>query len=667
MAKAIRMKDESGQLLPVTNGVLVQYNSSYSVSSYISNLVEEIANTEAATAAALTTLNHKDNVIMGYIDDMRATYVTYSYLNSFLDTEILPAIPTVDNRILSSSENPVQNKVIYEALEDVRVTVDRALDASSYNPVRNSVITQTIINNENTTSQALHGLDTRVTYLETAYTYFSDIDDELSETSYKAVTNAAITQEFNTLSDVTATALTDHNNRITDLEEKNTLCYYDASWLCSYENNDSVSLDLTNELLRYKNTTTVLINGKQCEVVNFSTTEVVNGQLAMRIQVVEVSYIKEISHATTEDYNGYGVGDGGITINTTKLQRPRSNPLIEDTTTPYTKKYSYDTVIEPWSIIETTLANGLSYYDASWMDGTDGSQSLSGSFLTSANDAYTAFTNNEYFYINGNICDVSYSGNVLNMSYTYYSGKQPKIRHFDITFTDRITTLERSSMGIAMFSTRQSVSSLVVGDPTEYSGTISYCNGNYYFVNSDYSIGNGRHKKILTKSDIDSELSATSYNAVTNSAVTIEIDTLSDVTATALTNHNNRLTELEVAYAYFSDIDDELSETSYKALTNARITQEFDTLSDVTATALTDHENRLNVIERRFNVVDNTATEMNNRLTALENYKNNTLPTILDGFHTTDADLTTRINALEQSLALVNTLLNTIVYGAQEV
>ena len=68
------------------------------------------------------------------------------------------------------------------------------------------------------TDGVLYSYNTRITALETAYAYLSDIDDELSETSYKAVTNATITYEFNTLADVTATALTDHNNRIIDLE-----------------------------------------------------------------------------------------------------------------------------------------------------------------------------------------------------------------------------------------------------------------------------------------------------------------------------------------------------------------------------------------------------------------------------------------------------------------
>ncbi len=549
MAKAIRMKDESGQLLPVTNGVLVQYNSSYSVSSYISNLVEEIANTEAATAAALTTLNHKDNVIMGYIDDMRATYVTYSYLNSFLDTEIIPSIPVVDNRILSSSENPVQNKVIYEALEDVRVTVDTALDASSYNPVRNSVITQTIINNENTTSQALHGLDTRVTYLETAYTYFSDIDDELSETSYKAVTNAAITQEFNTLSDVTATALTDHNNRITDLEEKNTLCYYDASWLCGYAVNSELSDTLTSELIiSYNDGTLIMINGKPCDVIYSISQPQLPGGMIMNgtLYRMWISYTRTLDYSSTDNFGDFGVGSGSLALNTTYLYKLDSALAP----THYRKRFSYDTEINPLAILQE-MYNGFEY---------------------TATEMYSYNTRIES----------------LETAYTYFS-------------------------------------------------------------------------------DIDDELSETSYKALTNARITQEFNTLSDVTATALTNHQNRLTELEVAYTYFSDIDDELSATSYKALTNAAITNEFDTFSDVTATALTDHENRLNVIERRFNVVDNTATEVNNRLTALENYKNFTLPTILDSFRTTDADLTTRINALEQSLELVNTLLNTIVYGAQEV
>ena len=58
---------------------------------------------------------------------------------------------TVDNELSNSSENPVQNKVIYSALGDKLdasdYVVDSALSSSSENPVQNKIIYNTFINN----------------------------------------------------------------------------------------------------------------------------------------------------------------------------------------------------------------------------------------------------------------------------------------------------------------------------------------------------------------------------------------------------------------------------------------------------------------------------------------------------------------------------------------
>ena len=58
----------------------------------------------------------------------------------------IPVI-TVDNSLSSSSENPVQNKVIKQALDNIPViTVDSSLSSSSENPVQNKVIKQALDN-----------------------------------------------------------------------------------------------------------------------------------------------------------------------------------------------------------------------------------------------------------------------------------------------------------------------------------------------------------------------------------------------------------------------------------------------------------------------------------------------------------------------------------------
>lgn len=56
-------------------------------------------------------------------------------------TETISAEIEVDDELSSTSTNPVQNKVIYDALQNVEIDVDDALSTTSENPVQNKVIT----------------------------------------------------------------------------------------------------------------------------------------------------------------------------------------------------------------------------------------------------------------------------------------------------------------------------------------------------------------------------------------------------------------------------------------------------------------------------------------------------------------------------------------------
>ncbi len=53
--------------------------------------------------------------------------------------EVLPTF-TVDSALSSTSENPVQNKIITAALENVTIPIDDELSTTSENPVQNKVI-----------------------------------------------------------------------------------------------------------------------------------------------------------------------------------------------------------------------------------------------------------------------------------------------------------------------------------------------------------------------------------------------------------------------------------------------------------------------------------------------------------------------------------------------
>ena len=60
----------------------------------------------------------------------------------------------IDSALSPTSENPVQNKVVYEAIQNAgsKITVESALSHTSENPVQNKVVTQAI----NTSNQNIN-------------------------------------------------------------------------------------------------------------------------------------------------------------------------------------------------------------------------------------------------------------------------------------------------------------------------------------------------------------------------------------------------------------------------------------------------------------------------------------------------------------------------------
>lgn len=73
-------------------------------------------------------------------------------------------ISDVDNALSPTSENPVQNKVVYKAIQNAgsKITVDNILDITSENPVQNKVITRELTN----ANQDISTLSARVKVLE---------------------------------------------------------------------------------------------------------------------------------------------------------------------------------------------------------------------------------------------------------------------------------------------------------------------------------------------------------------------------------------------------------------------------------------------------------------------------------------------------------------------
>ena len=96
---------------------------------------------------SLGKLAFKDEVNLDGLELNVAT-PTEDGLMSAEDKQKLDTIPDVgffvDNELSETSENPVQNKVITNALKNVEIVVDDSLNEESVNPVQNKVITSEI-------------------------------------------------------------------------------------------------------------------------------------------------------------------------------------------------------------------------------------------------------------------------------------------------------------------------------------------------------------------------------------------------------------------------------------------------------------------------------------------------------------------------------------------
>ena len=112
---------------------------------------------ESQFAAWIDSFWHKDDAIpMSSVDG----------LNDALNQRTI----TIDAALSDTSENPVQNKVVKEALDNIHIEVDDHIDEASENPVQNKVIAAALaekVNKDGTyqglTAGGLVGSDTDAT------------------------------------------------------------------------------------------------------------------------------------------------------------------------------------------------------------------------------------------------------------------------------------------------------------------------------------------------------------------------------------------------------------------------------------------------------------------------------------------------------------------------
>ena len=156
---------------------------------------------------------------------------------------------TVDTSLDSASTNPVENRVIYEALcndeevmaaalndlnerkadksyvddavSSITIDVDTTLDSASTNPVENRAIWNVFYENEMVTSAALNNLnDTKAdkSYVDAAISASTvQVDSQLDSASTNPVENRVITQQLDENELIVASALNFLNNEISDV------------------------------------------------------------------------------------------------------------------------------------------------------------------------------------------------------------------------------------------------------------------------------------------------------------------------------------------------------------------------------------------------------------------------------------------------------------------
>lgn len=152
------------------------------ISGNVNNITEEITgNINIGNSRIGGEVSKRDFTIpvkLEHLEDVNITAPNEGEVLKWNGTEWVNgegATIEVDDAISDTSENPVQNKVIKQALDNIEIDVDDALSDTSENPVQNKVITEALNN--------VH----------------IDVDSALSTTSENPVQNKIITAEINNL------------------------------------------------------------------------------------------------------------------------------------------------------------------------------------------------------------------------------------------------------------------------------------------------------------------------------------------------------------------------------------------------------------------------------------------------------------------------------------
>ena len=237
---------DSASTNPVQNKVVKEYidEAVSSITIDVDSELDSGSTNPVANSAITSYLTDAEYVISQAFNDLEDRKADKSYVDSAVSSITID----VDSELDSGSTNPVENRAIWEELDElglvigqslndletrkadkeyvdeavsaVTIDVDEEVDSASTNPVENRAIYEYISEIEEVVSASLNDLETRKadkSYVDSAVSGITiDVDDALSSSSTNPVENRAIYNELYEMQEITSAALNDLNTRKAD-------------------------------------------------------------------------------------------------------------------------------------------------------------------------------------------------------------------------------------------------------------------------------------------------------------------------------------------------------------------------------------------------------------------------------------------------------------------
>ena len=268
------------------------------ISQALDDIVNEILDDEYVVAKSLTDL------------DDRVSENTSRLSNTYTKDEVDGMIDNieVDDSLSEFSENPVQNKVIKQALDNIiagQITVDDTLLSSSTNPVQNAVITQAINN------------------IIAGQIY---VDDELSSSSTNPVQNKVITSALTDKADLSGltTHTSNSNIHVTESDKENWNSKADSDDLYSLSGQivsdelviSSALNDLNSRIIEDNATITILGGDLQAHTSDTSVHVTAEDKNTWNSKIGPTDYASSTNAGVVKVGSGLTIDSNGVLIAT---------------------------------------------------------------------------------------------------------------------------------------------------------------------------------------------------------------------------------------------------------------------------------------------------------------------------------------------------------------